>query len=186
MFFKEKRTGIIKERICVDGRKKQSLITTENSSSPTVSFESLLLTCVIDAMERRYIATTGSIWSSSIKQKLNTRRSTEAELVAMDDIMLKMLWTRYFLMNQGFNVGPSRILKDNKSAMLLEENGMESSSKQPCHIHISFYFVTDQVHLNNVTIEHCPTKSIVADFFTKPLQGSAFYEFRKAIMELPY
>jgi hypothetical protein len=99
---------------------------------------------------------------------------------------LKMLWTRYFLMNQGFNVGPSRILKDNKSAMLLEENGMESSSKQPCHIHISFYFVTDQVHLNNVTIEHCPTKSIVADFFTKPLQGSAFYEFRKAIMELPY
>jgi hypothetical protein len=99
--------------------------------------------------------------------------------------MPKVLWTRYFLMDQGFNVGPSRILKDNKSAMLLEENGMASSSKRTRHINIRFYFITDQVHLNNVTIEHCPTKSMVADFFTKPLQGSAFYEFRKAIMGLP-
>jgi hypothetical protein len=69
----------------------------------------------------------------------------------------------------------SRILQDNKSAMLLEENGMASSSKQTHHIHIVFYFVADQVHLKNVTIEHCPTKSMVADFFTKPLHGSAFY-----------
>jgi hypothetical protein len=128
---------------------------------------------------------TGNMWSSSIKQKLNTRSSTEAELVAVDDMMPQVLLTSYFLMGQGFNVGPSRILQDNKSAMLFEENGMASSSKQTRHINIRFYFITDQVHLNNVTIEHCPTKSMVADFFTKLLQGSAFYEFRKAIMGLP-
>jgi hypothetical protein len=58
MFLKEKRTGIIKGRGCVDGRKQRSLITKENASSPTVSLESLLLTCVIDAMERKYVATT--------------------------------------------------------------------------------------------------------------------------------
>jgi hypothetical protein len=73
---------------------------------------------------------TGSMWPSSIKQKLNTRSSTEAELVAVDDIMPQVLWTIYLLMDQGFNVGPSRILQDNKSAMLLEENGMASSSKR--------------------------------------------------------
>jgi hypothetical protein len=103
----------------------------------------------------------------------------------MDDMMPQVLWTRCFLMDQEFNVCPSRILKDNKSAMLLGENGMASSSKQTCHINIRFDFITDQVQLNNVTIEHCPTKSMVADFFTKPLQGSAFYEFGKAIMGLP-
>jgi hypothetical protein len=32
-----------------------------------------------------------SKWSSSIKQKLNTRSSTEAGLVAMDDMMLQIL-----------------------------------------------------------------------------------------------
>jgi hypothetical protein len=49
IFLKEKRTGIIKGRGCADGRNQQSLITKENTSSPTVSLESLLLTCVIDA-----------------------------------------------------------------------------------------------------------------------------------------
>jgi hypothetical protein len=58
MFLKEKRTGIIQGRGCTDGYKQQSLVTKENASSPTVSLESLLLTCVIDAMERRYVATT--------------------------------------------------------------------------------------------------------------------------------
>jgi hypothetical protein len=116
---------------------------------------------------------------------MNTRSSTETELVAVDDMMPQVLWTRYFLMDQGFNVGPSRILQDKKSAMLLKESGMASSSKQTCHISIRFYFIIDQVHLNNLTIEHCPTKSIIAAFFTKPIQGSAFYEFRKAIMGLP-
>jgi len=64
----------------------------------------------------------GSIWSNSIKQKLNTRSSTEAELVAVDDMMPQILWTKYFLNEQGLDMAPIRILQDNKSAMLLEEN----------------------------------------------------------------
>jgi hypothetical protein len=127
----------------------------------------------------------GSIWSHSTKQKLNTRSSTEAELVAVDDMMPQVLWTKYFLADQGFDIGPIRILQDNKSAILLEENGMASSSKRNRHIQIRYYFVTDQVHKKAITIKHCPTKSMRADFFTKPLQGSAFYEFRKAILGLP-
>ena len=35
----------------------------------------------------------GSIISSSIKQKLNTRSSTETELVAADDLMPQLCWT---------------------------------------------------------------------------------------------
>jgi hypothetical protein len=126
----------------------------------------------------------GSILSNSTKQKLNTRSSTEAELVAVDDMMPQVLWTKYFLEEQGFNVQPIEILQDNKSAMLLEENGRTSSSKRTRHIQIRYYFVTDQISKKNIVIQHCPTKSMVADFFTKPLQGSAFYEFRKAIMGL--
>jgi hypothetical protein len=119
----------------------------------------------------------GSIWSHSTKQKLNTRSSTEAELVTVDDMMPQVLWTKYFLADQGFDIGPISILQDNKSAILLEKNGR--------HIQIRYYFVIDQVHKKAITIEHCPTKSMRADFFTKPLQGSAFYEFRKAILGLP-
>ena len=35
----------------------------------------------------------GMIYSTSTKQKLNTRSSTEAELVAVNDVMLQVLWT---------------------------------------------------------------------------------------------
>jgi len=33
-------------------------------------------------------------------------------------------------------------------------------------------------------VEHCPTEEIVADYFTKPLQGKKFYKFREKIMNL--
>jgi hypothetical protein len=42
--------------------------------------------------------------NSSTKQKLNTRSSTESELVAFDDMMPIVLWTWYFLMAKGYGV----------------------------------------------------------------------------------
>jgi hypothetical protein len=42
--------------------------------------------------------------SASTKQKLNTRSSTESELVGVDDMMPIILWTRYFLLAQGYGI----------------------------------------------------------------------------------
>ena len=39
---------------------------------------------------------------SSTKQTLNTRSSTESELVSVDDMMPIVVWSRYFLMAQGY------------------------------------------------------------------------------------
>jgi hypothetical protein len=38
--------------------------------------------------------------TASTKQKLNTRRSTESELVGVDDMMPIIIWTCYFLLLQ--------------------------------------------------------------------------------------
>ena len=45
----------------------------------------------------------GSIYryARSTRQKLNTKSSTEAELVGVDDVMPQVMWTRYFLEAQG-------------------------------------------------------------------------------------
>ena len=40
---------------------------------------------------------TGGAYVQSIKQKLNTNSSTEAELVGIDDVLTQVIWTRYFL-----------------------------------------------------------------------------------------
>lgn len=119
---------------------------------------------------------------SSTKQKLNTRSSTESELVGVDDMLPSILWTRYFLKSQGYKVSDNIIFQDNKSTMLLERNGKASSSKQTKHINIRYFFITDRISKGEVRVEWCPTAEMVADFMTKPLQGSTFKRFRDLIM----
>jgi hypothetical protein len=47
---------------------------------------------------------TGCVYSMSRRQRLNTRSSTEAELVGVNDAMNMVLWSRLFLEAQGFTV----------------------------------------------------------------------------------
>jgi Reverse transcriptase (RNA-dependent DNA polymerase) len=54
---KEKRSGDIKGRTCADGSVQRSLYEKIDTSSPTVSNEALMYTIIIDAKERRDVAT---------------------------------------------------------------------------------------------------------------------------------
>ena len=126
----------------------------------------------------------GVIYGTSTRQKLNTRSSTEAELVAVDDCMSQVLWTRYFLAAQGYNIKDCVVYQDNKSAILLEQNGRASSSKRTRHINIRYYFVTDRANCGEITLRYCPTTEMLGDFFTKPLQGGMFTKFRDRILNI--
>jgi hypothetical protein len=59
----------------------------------------------------------------SIKHKLNTRSSTESEIVAVNYLIPQIFWARLFVKAQGFAVSNNILYQDNKSAMLLETNG---------------------------------------------------------------
>jgi hypothetical protein len=48
---------------------------------------------------------------NSTKHKLNTRSSTEAELVSVDDCMPMILWTRYFLLEQGYDINENILFR---------------------------------------------------------------------------
>ncbi len=76
---------------------------------------------------------------------------------------------------------PDLLLQDNQSSILLERNGRASSGKRTWHITIRYFFITDRVNMKEVEIEWCPTKEMVADFMTKPLQGSHFRRLRDLI-----
>jgi hypothetical protein len=76
----------------------------------------------------------GSPYSTSTRHKLNTKSSTEAELVGVNDVMPQVLWTRYFLEAQGYGVNDSIIYQDNQSAILLEWTGIERQA-HPTHQH---------------------------------------------------
>jgi hypothetical protein len=127
----------------------------------------------------------GSVIGMSKKQKINTRSSTESELVGADDAIPQMMWTRYFLEGQGYNVEECILHQDNMSAMLLETNGKQSSSKRTKHIRVRYVFIKDRVSNGDITIKHCPTGEMLADHFTKPLQGALFRKFRTEIQGIP-
>jgi hypothetical protein len=124
----------------------------------------------------------GAPITMSRKQKLNTRSSTEAELVGADDAINQVLWTRLFMEAQGYKTKENILFQDNKSAILLEKNGKRSSSKRTRAINIRYFFITDQVEKGNLEVVYCPTGDMIADFMTKPLQGQLFLKFKKMIM----
>ena len=118
----------------------------------------------------------------STKHKLNTRSSTESKIVAADNFMPAVCWTRYFLMAQGYHVKDNILYQDNKSSILLETNGKASSSKHTKHINIRYFFITDRVKSNKLLVVWCPTGNMIGDYATKFLQGAVFKKFRDFIM----
>ena len=124
----------------------------------------------------------GAVQAISKKQKLNTRSSTEAELVGADDAATMILWTGLFMKDQGYTLEKNILYQDNKSAILLETNGKRSAGKRSRAINIRYFFLTDQVEKGNMSIEYCPTDMMWADYMTKPLQGVKFRKFRDDIL----
>jgi hypothetical protein len=102
----------------------------------------------------------GMGYNVSSKQKLNSRSSTESELIGVNDVMPQVLWTRYFLEAQGYEVKENIVYQDNQSSILLEKNGRASSSKRTCHNNIRYFFVADRVQNGEVSIEYCPIVTI--------------------------
>jgi hypothetical protein len=126
----------------------------------------------------------GALMSMSSKQKINTKSSTEAELVGVEDAMNFAVWIKLFMGEQSKTVSSdsalskfmhqSVILQDNTSTIQFEKNGKQSNTKRTRHINIRYFYVTSKVKNGDVRIVYCPTTEMVSDYLTKPLQGSLF------------
>jgi hypothetical protein len=119
---------------------------------------------------------------SSTKQNLNTRSSTETDIVGAVDFMPAICWTRYFMKAQGYGVKDNVLFQDNKSSIILDKNDKASSSKRKKHINIRYLFITDRVSKEEVSVVWCPTGDMIGNYATKPLQGARFRKFRDQIM----
>jgi hypothetical protein len=125
---------------------------------------------------------TGGLVVRSSRQKLNTKSSTEAEFVGASDYLPNTLWTKMFLEAQGYQMRELILEQDNEAAMKLEVNGRASCSARTRHVAIRYFFVKDRIKQENIVVRHCPTLQMLADFFTKPLQGALFRKFRDVIL----
>ena len=117
---------------------------------------------------------TGTTKSGSTKQKLNTISRMESEVVGVENMVSMILWTKLFIEDQGYKVENNIFYQDNKSSILLETNGHKISGTRSQEMNICYVFITNQSEKGNVEIENFLTDGMVADFMTKPLQGSNF------------
>jgi hypothetical protein len=126
---------------------------------------------------------TGGLLCKSTKQKLNSKSSTEAELVGASDYLSNTIWSKLFLEAQGYGITTNIFEQDNISAIHLEKNGRSSAGKQSRHIDIRYFVMKDRITSENIMVRHCLTEEMLADFFlTKPLQGNLFRKFRTVLM----
>jgi hypothetical protein len=123
----------------------------------------------------------GPLWVKSKKQKLNTKSSTESELVAVADALSQVIWTRDFLIEQGHDLGPAKLFQDNLSTIALAARG-NSNAERTRHIAIRYFFVKDRIDAQEIALEHLPTGDMIADMLTKPLQGEKFRGMRKLLL----
>jgi hypothetical protein len=93
-----------------------------------------------------------------------------------------IIWSWNFLKAQGYVVVDNILHQDNRSAILLEQNGKMSSGKRTKHIAIHYFFVADRIRSGEISPKWCPTGEMITDFLTKPFQGAMFWKFRDLLM----
>ena len=126
----------------------------------------------------------GSFMTRSSKQKIVAKSSTVAELIGVSDALDHVIWAKEFLSCQGIHMKPIVLHQDNQSTIILCEKG-RSNSQRTRHVNIRYFGIKDLIDRGEIRVVYTGTESMIADYFTKPLQGKLFLSARYKLMGLP-
>ena len=122
----------------------------------------------------------GSFHCSSSKQKIVTKSSWEAELVAFSDYMSEVIGTGQFIKELGVNV-IIIVHQDNTSTILSTAKGAGSSNRTR-HVNIRYFWTRQFIEDGTVTVQYTSTTAMIADVLTKPLQAELFRNLRAKLL----
>jgi hypothetical protein len=121
------------------------------------------------------------VYASSQKQHCVTKSPTESELVALtDNIGIIELFDKFitFLVND--KIPTPVIYQDSSSVVSLVTLG--GGITRTRHLRNRMHLAKESVDLHCLVIRHCNAKSMIADGFTKPLEGAEFKQFIQGLM----
>jgi hypothetical protein len=101
------------------------------------------------------------------------------------DKLADVIWMRYFIECQGYDIDEYIIFQDIMSALSLEKNGRISSSKRTKHIKAKYFLIKDYYDAGEIDVKFFPTDNMWADVLTKPLQGQKFRDMRAFLQNCP-
>ena len=118
--------------------------------------------------------------SKSTRQKIVTKSSTEAELVACSDVISIISGFKALIDELGFPIKGVQLHQDNQSTIHLIKNNKPTSQRTK-HIDIRYFFLRNR-NESDLSIIYAPTTDMVADLLTKPLQGQQFTRLRSMLL----
>ena len=122
----------------------------------------------------------GAVHCKSAKQSSMSKSSTEAELIALSDSANQALYLRWFLIDQGYKMGPVTLYQDNTSTMALVSRG-KPGAERTRHIDIRYFWIADRVKNREAVVKHMGTTEMYANILTNPLQGTQFVYERQCL-----
>ena len=115
-------------------------------------------------------------WSSK-KQHVVALSTAEAEYIALSSAACQAIWLRRILSElMHEQIGPTKILCDNKSAMALAKNPVFHGRSK--HIDIKYHYIRDRVKDGEIELNFCRSEDQIADILTKPLKTETFKKLK--------
>jgi hypothetical protein len=124
----------------------------------------------------------GGFACKSTKQKTTMRSSTHAEMVGVSDYLPTTIWVTNFMREQGYPPLENFLEQDNESAIKLEVNGRTSAGAKSRHLDIRYFWIKENLENMGINVRHCRTLKMLADFLTKPQQGTLFRVMRDVLL----
>ena len=121
----------------------------------------------------------GAISWRSIKQKVVSLSSMEAEYVALTDAAKEGLFLQQLINEFSREKKPMLIYEDNQSAIKTAQNRIINNRSK--HIDVRHHFIREQVELKQMEIKYIPTTDQTADIFTKALGAILHVKHTKAL-----
>ena len=119
----------------------------------------------------------------SVKQTTVANSSTEAEVIALHDLVQHLLWVQGIYDSLGVNYEkPSVIHDDNEACIKLNSAPIVNFSGRSKYIARKYFSVYEHVESGKVILRWCGTDDMIADFLTKAIIGNKFAKFRIQIM----
>ena len=130
-----------------------------------------------------FLISGGAISWKSKKQSCVALSTAEAEYMALASTIQEAIWLRQLLSNLHQNKPntseATTIFEDNQSAIWMARN--QQCHGQSKHIDVKYHFVREKVSEGVIELRYCDTTNMLADMFTKGLNGPQFKKLKKGI-----
>jgi hypothetical protein len=107
-------------------------------------------------------------WNSK-SQPVTAISAAESEYIAATEAAKEAIWWRLFMDELGFKQETTILHEDNQACIILSKN--PQSHNRTKHIQVRFHFIREKVASQEIAMQYIPTKSQLADIFTKGTPG---------------